>query len=66
MQVQVLGSVQVDFRLQVRKADLALISMKDLDILMNSMEAVLNLTIDKGYLVTSRVMLDGVMTSTNV
>ncbi len=65
MPAQVLGLVQVDFRLQVRKADLAVISMKQLDTLMNNMVVIQSRIIDKGYLVTVRMTLDGVMISIN-
>ncbi len=65
MSAQVLGLVQVDFRLQVRKADLAVISMKQLDTLMNNMVVIQSRIIDKGYLVTVRMTLDGVMISIN-
>ncbi len=58
------GLVQVNFHLQVRKADLAVMSMKGLDILMNDMVNVTNLIIDRGYLVKIQLMLDGVMIST--
>ncbi len=56
------GLVQVDFLLQVRKADLALISMKELDFLMNLMERVQSLTIEEDYLVTLKLTSSGVMT----
>ncbi len=62
MLVQGLGLVQVDFHLQVRKVDLALISMKGLDILMKHMAIEQSRIIDKGYLVKVRMTLDGVMT----
>ncbi len=62
MQVQVLESAQVDFRLQVRKADLALISMKEQDMLINAMDTVVSRIIDKGYLVRKEVIFNGVMT----
>jgi len=61
----VLGLVQANFLLQVRKVDLALISMKELDTWMNAMDFALNLTIDKEYSVKLRLTLDGVMTSIN-
>ncbi len=60
-----LGLVQVNFHLQVRKADLALVSMKVLDILMNDMAIALKAITDKDYLVQTQVTLDGVMISTN-
>ncbi len=65
MLVVVLGLVQADFHLQVRKADLAVISMKELGILMNAMEVVTNATIEIGYIITLKVQLDGVMISIN-
>lgn len=65
MLVLVLGLVQANFLLQVRKVDLALISMKELDTWMNAMDFALNLTIDKEYSVKLRLTLDGVMTSIN-
>jgi len=63
--VQVQGLAQVDFLLQVRKADLALVSMKELDTLMNDMEDVLNRITSKDYSVILRLTLNGVMISTN-
>ncbi len=65
MLVQVPDLVQVDFLLQDRKADLALISMKELDTLMSAMVLVQNHIIKKGFLVKKRVTIGGVMTSTN-
>ncbi len=65
MLVLVLESAQVDFSLQVRKADLALISMKEQDILMRIMDTALKVIINKGYLVRKRVISNGVMTSIN-
>lgn len=65
MQVQVPALVQVNFHLLVRKADLAVMSMKELDILTRDMDDVMNLIISKGYSATSQVTLDGVMTSIN-
>ncbi len=62
MPVQVQESVQVDFLLQVRKADLGLMSMRQVDILMKDMDSVLKLIIDRGYLVEPRVTFVGVMT----
>ncbi len=60
MLVLVLGLVQVNFHLQVRKADLALISMKQVDTLMKHMENVMNLTIVNDYSVRVQMTLDGV------
>ncbi len=65
MQVQVQGLAQVGFHLQVRKAGLALISMKELDTLMNDMVDVMNRITSKDYSVILQMTLDGVMTSTN-
>ncbi len=65
MRAQVLGLAQVDFRLQVRKADLALVSMKELDMLMNDMVIVLNRITSKDYSAVLQMTLDGVTTSTN-
>ncbi len=62
MPVQVLESAQVDFLLQVRRADLALISMKEHDILMKLMDTVAKAITDKGYWVQKRVMYVGVTT----
>ncbi len=62
MLVQVQGLVQADFLLQVRRADLALISTKELDIMMNTMVGILNSIIVKGYLVQLKVTIDGVTT----
>ncbi len=62
MLVQVLESAQVDFLLQVRKGDLALISMKEHDILMKLMDTVAKAITDKGYWVQKRVMYVGVTT----
>ncbi len=62
MLVLLQGLVQVDFHLEVRRADLALISMKELAILMNVMGAVQNPIIVKDYLVSVKVILNGVMT----
>jgi len=62
VQVQVPESVQVDFLLQVRKGDLALVSMKELAILMKDMDTMLKSIIERGYLVEKKVILLGVMT----
>jgi len=59
------GLVQVSFLLQVRKADLALVSTKELNNLMRSMAGVLNRTIGNAYSVKTRVIIDGVMISTS-
>ncbi len=58
----VLEFQQVAFHLQVRKADLAQISMKEQDMLMKTMDTALNRIINKGYLVTRKQILIGVMT----
>jgi len=60
--VQVQGLAQVSFRLQVRRADLALISMKELDILMSDMVDVQNRITSKDFTVILQMTLDGVMT----
>ncbi len=65
MQVPVLGLVQVSFHLQVRRADLVLVSTKELDILMNNMDTLLKGITDKGYLAKIQMTLDGVTTSIN-
>ncbi len=62
MLVQVLGLAQVSFRLQVRKEDLALISMKRVDGLTKLMDTVQNLITERGYSVTIQMTLDGVVT----
>ncbi len=59
------GLVQVSFHLQVRKADLALVSMKELDIMMKIMDHVQSHIIDKGYLVRTSLITSGVMMPTN-
>ncbi len=61
----VLEYPQVVFNLVVRKADLEVISMKELDILMTAMVTELKVITSKDYLVVAKVTLDGVMTSTN-
>ncbi len=53
---------QVDFLLQVRKADLSLLSMRELVILMRDMVIVQNLIIARGYLVKVQVTSSGVTT----
>ncbi len=63
MLVQVLGLAQVSFRLRVRREDLAVLSMKQVDTLMIDMGIVQNLIIGKGYLVTVQLTLDGAMMS---
>ncbi len=60
MVVLVLESIQVDFLLQVRKADLARISMKEQDTLMKIMDIALKVIINKGYLVQKRLISSGV------
>ncbi len=65
MLVLELAYPQVTFHLVVRKADLEVISMKQLDILMTAMVTKLKTTISKDYLVIAQVTLDGVMTSTS-
>ncbi len=62
MLVQVPESVQVDFHLRVRKADLELISMKELDTLMKDMALAMKVITRRDYLVTHQVIIDGVMT----
>ncbi len=62
MLVQVPESAQVSFLLQVRKADLALIFMKQEDTLMKLMEDVRRVITSKGYLVTAQVTYVGVVT----
>ncbi len=59
------GLVQVSFHLQVRRADLVVMSMRQLDILMNNMAVMQNHIIEQGYLVKAQLTLDGVMISTN-
>ncbi len=61
MPVQVQGLAQVGFRLLVRKEGLELISMKELDTLMNDMEDVQNRITSKDCSVILQVTLDGVM-----
>ncbi len=57
---------QVNLTLQVRKADLSVLSTKEADMLLrNIMIMIRSLTMNKGYSVKTQVMLDGVMTSTN-
>jgi len=63
--VQVPESVQVNFHLQVRKADLALVSMKELVTLMKDMERAMKVITSRDYLVKTQVIIDGVMISTN-
>jgi len=63
--VQVPELVQVNFLLQVRRADLALVSMKELDTLMKDMALAMKVITSRDYLVKSQVIIDGVMTSTN-
>ncbi len=62
MLVQVLELAQVDFHLQVRKADLSVLSQTQEDTLMQTMDTVLKVIINKGYLVTLRVTVSGAMT----
>ncbi len=57
--------VQVVFHLRVRKEGLALLSMKELDTLMKTLDTALNRIINKGYLVNKQLTLNGVMTSIN-
>ncbi len=56
-----LGLAQVNFHLQVRKADLALLSMRHLDILMKNMAVVRKVITSRDYSVTIQMTLDGVM-----
>ncbi len=65
MQVQVPGLAQVAFNLVVRKEGLELISMKELDTLMNDMVDVQNRITSKDCSVVLQMILDGVMISTN-
>ncbi len=65
MLVQVPELAQVDFRLAVRKGDLSLLSMKELDILMKDMADVLNRITSKDFMVVLQMTLDGVIISTN-
>ncbi len=65
MLVQVLELVQVNFLLQVRKADLVVMSMRERDILTRHMVDAMNLIIAKGYSVRIQTTFDGVMISTN-
>ncbi len=53
---------QVDFLLQVRKAGLVLMSMKELDTLMSSMDSVVKAITNKGYSVQLNTRYNGVMT----
>ncbi len=62
MQVQVLGLVKVGFHLQVQRADLVVMSTKQLDILMNNMDSMLRAITDNGYLAKIQMTLDGVTT----
>ncbi len=62
MQVQVRGLVQVAFNLVVRKEGLELLSMKELDTLMNDMVDVQSRITSKGCSVVLQMTLDGVMT----
>ncbi len=64
MLVVVLESVQVDFHLRVRKADLGPVSTKEADTLMRIMDDALKVIIGKGYLAQRRVIFNGVMIST--
>ncbi len=60
--MQAQGLAQVAFHLQVRKAGLALVSMKELDMLMNDMVMVMNRITSKDYSVILQMTLDGVTT----
>ncbi len=60
-----LGLVQVDFHQQVRKADLEVMSTKELDTLMIDMAIAMKVITSRGYLVTGQVIINGVMISTN-
>ncbi len=62
MPVQVLALVKVSFHLQAQRADLAVISMSQLDILMNNMDTIQRAITDKGYLVKIQMIIDGVTT----
>ncbi len=61
MLVQVQELVQVSFLLQVRKAGLGLVSMKELGILMKDMEEGMKVITSKDYSVKIQLILDGVM-----
>ncbi len=61
MLVQVPELVQVSFLLQVRKAGLDLVSMKELAILMKDMEEGMKVITSKDYSVKIQLILDGVM-----
>ncbi len=61
MLVQVQELVQVSFLLQVRKAGLGLVSMKELAILMKDMEEGMKVITSKDYSVKIQLILDGVM-----
>ncbi len=65
MQAQVPELAQVSFHLQVRRADLVVISMSQLGILMSNMDTMQKAIIDKGYLVEIQMIIDGGMTSIN-
>ncbi len=62
MLVQVLVFPQVNFHLQVQKEGLVVLSMKELDMLMKSMDYVLRVITSRGYSVKTQVILDGVTT----
>ncbi len=61
MLAQVPALVQVSFHLRVRRADLALVSTKELVILIDNMDTIQRAIIDKGYLVKIQMILDGAM-----
>ncbi len=65
MLVLVLAFLQLNFLLQVRRADLAQISTKELDGLTRTMATALKVITNKDYLVTGQMTLDGVMMSIN-
>ncbi len=62
MPVQEVGFPQVVFSLQVQKGGLVLMSMKELDTLMTSMDSVVKAITNKGYSVQLNTMYRGVMT----
>ncbi len=59
-----LGSAQVDFRLVIRKEDLVLVSMKQVEQLQTIMATITKSIIDNGYLVKLEVTASGVTTLT--
>ncbi len=62
MEALVLGLVQVDLVLRVRREDLAVISMKELVILMSDLVPAMNRITDRGYWVQAKLTTHGVMT----